>query len=162
MKFKKLLAISAIAYLLLLTSSAAMAVEFCEDGIIRDTIVDSIEINGQPCFIIGVRVLGRVEVIDSPSLVMIENDVGGRLRVSNSGSVGIVNTRVTNGNFIVRTSDLVAIKDNDVRDGAMRINRNIRATVTRNDAELNIDCFNNTDLDATFNHADKGDNNCRR
>ena len=162
MKFKKLLAISAIAYLLLLTSSAAMAVDFCEDGIIRDTIVDSIEINGQPCFIIGVRVLGRVEVINSPSLVMIENDVGGRLRVSNSGSVGIVNTRVTNGNFIVRTSDLVAIKDNDVRDGAMRINRNIRATVTRNDADLNINCFNNTDLDATFNHADKGDNNCRR
>ena len=162
MKFKKLLAISAIAYLLLLTSSAAMAVEFCEDGIIRDTIVDSIVINGQPCFIIGVRVLGRVEVIDSPSLVMIENDVGGRLRVSNSGSVGIVNTRVTNGNFIVRTSDLVAIKDNDVKDGAMRINRNIRATVTRNDAELNIDCLNNTDLDATFNHADEGQNNCRR
>ena len=162
MKFKKLLAIPAIAYLLLLTSSAAMAVEFCEDGIIRDTIVDSIVINGQPCFIIGVRVLGRVEVINSPSLVMIDTNVGGRLRVQNSGSVGIVDTRVTDGSFIVRTSDLVAIKDNDVRDGFMRINRNIRATVTRNDAELNIDCFNNTDLGSSFNHADEGKNNCRR
>ncbi len=159
MKFKNLIAKSAIAYLLLLTSSAAMAVG-CEGGIIRDTIVDSVVINGQPCFIIGVRVLGRVEVINSPSFVMIENDVGGRLRVRNSGLVGIVDTRVTNGNFVVLTSDLVAVKDNNVRDGSMRINRNINATVTRNDAQLNMVCINNTVLDASFNHADRGEENC--
>jgi len=91
---------------------------------------------------------------------MIESDVGSRLRVQNSGLVGIVNTRVTNGNFIVLTSDLVAVKDNNVRDGSMRINNNINATVNRNDAQINMVCRNNTDLDGSFNHADRGRNNC--
>ena len=159
MKFKKLIAKSAIAYLLLLISSAAMAID-CEGGVILDTTVDSIEISGQPCIIIDVRVLNRVEVINSPSFMMIESNVGSRLRVRNSGLVGIVNTRVTNGNLVVRTSDLVAVKDNDVKDGSIRINGNIEATVNRNDAQLNIECINNTDLDSAFNHADLGEVNC--
>jgi hypothetical protein len=161
MNYKKLIVTTAIAYLLLLTSSAAMAVD-CEGGVIRDTIVNNVVINGQSCFIIGVRVLGAVEVINSPAIVMIENDVGGRLRIRNSGLVGIVNTRVTKGSVVVLESDLVAVKDNDVRDGGMRINRNISAVVNRNDAQLSIRCINNADLDASFNHSDQGSDNCGR
>ena len=93
-------------------------------------------------------------------VVMVENDVGGRVRVRNSGIVGIVNTRITNNSLIVRASDVVVVKDNNVKEGSIRIIGNINATVTRNDAERNIVCRDNGELTSLFNDADDGENNC--
>ena len=159
MKLNKLLVNAAAACLLAGASGVAMAAS-CASGFIVDRTVDSIEINGQSCFIIGVRVRGDVIVENSPSLSMVEIDVGGRIRVQNTDFVAIVNTRVTGGSLKVTESGLVAVKDNDVKAGSININTNVGAVVSRNDSERNINCLNNGELDSRFNHA-KGDDNCK-
>lgn len=53
----------------------------------------------------------------------------------------------------------MAVKDNDVKDGSIRVNGNDSANVNRNDAARDIVCLNNGDLDAFLNHAD-GEDEC--
>jgi len=53
----------------------------------------------------------------------------------------------------------VAVKDNDVKDGSIRVNGNDSANVNRNDTARDIVCLNNGDLDAFLNHAD-GEDEC--
>ena len=160
MKSLKLIVSVAAACLLLGASNAAMAVD-CPNGSITDAIVDEIVINGQPCFIIGVRVRGTVNIANSPAIVMIENDVGFGIRVENSAFVGVVNNRLSGGSLDVRSSGQVEIVDNDVKKGSLRAIGNSNAQITRNDVGLNLVCANNTKQDAFFNHAD-GSDNCSR
>ena len=158
MKIQKWLVNAAAALLFAGASAAVMAVD-CAGGVIQDTIVESIEINGEPCLIVGVRVRNGVRVDNSPALMMVENDVGDGVLVTNSAFVGIVNTRISNLSLIVLASGQVAIKDNDVKDGSIRVNGNVSANVNRNDAERDIVCLNNGDLDAFLNHA-SGEDEC--
>ena len=94
----------------------------------------------------------------SPALVMVENDLGGRLRIQNSDFVAIVNNRVSSGSLIVRSSGLLQVTDNRVKSRSIRVSRNWEAVVNRNDAGLNIQCEGNGKLDSFLNHADGNDN----
>jgi len=144
---------------LLAGSSAAMAVG-CEGGVIQDRIVESIEINGESCLIIGNRIQGPVTADGSAAIVLIENDIGGRVEIQNSAFVGVANNSLYRGTLVVRFDGLVSVRDNRVRSGSIRVNSNEDANVNRNSAELNIICRNNGKLDSFFNNADANEN-CR-
>lgn len=159
MKFQKLLVNAAAIGLLAGASGTATAVD-CSGGVIQDTIVESVEVSGRPCVIIGTRIIGGVRVDSSPAILMVENDVGDGILVRDSGTVAVVNNRVTNLSLVVNTSDLVAVKDNRVKAGSIRVNLNVEAVVTRNDAQRDIVCRENTTLDAFLNHADDGEDTC--
>lgn len=160
MKFQKLFVSVVTACLMLGASNAAMALG-CLTGVIQDTIVDEIVIDGGSCLIIGVSVRGNIDVSNGDAVVMVENDVDGRIRVVNTGFVGVVGNRVANGNINVRESGQVQVLDNDTKIGSILVNQNSEADVNRNDANFNIRCRGNGRLDSFANSAG-GLDNCGR
>ncbi len=159
MKSLKLLGNTTAACLFMAAASTAMAIG-CPDGIIQDRVVNDIEINGESCLIIATTVRGSVTAYSSAAIILMENDISGRIRVESSAFVSVINNRVFNGNINVNNNAEVQVIDNDTLSGSILVYGNDKADVNRNDAGLNIKCSNNRRLDSFLNHAD-GDDDCK-
>jgi hypothetical protein len=141
-------------------TDAATAVD-CAGGSIKSEAVDEIIIDGQSCLIIGVTVERSVRVRNSAAIIMVENDVGHGIEVTDSAFVGIVNNRIISGDLEVIENVQVQVLDNRLLDGDIRVVGNDDADVNRNEASGDIFCDDNRQLDSFLNHAD-GKEECRR
>ncbi len=171
MKTQKLIVIVAIVCLLVGASSAAMAVD-CAGGVIQGTEeepleVDEIVIDGQSCFVNNVIVTGDVTVADSEDFTMIDCNVRGNAKVTQSREViifgttfGVVEGETTNSNLLVINNDRVYVLINIVT-GSMFVNTNLKADVKKNAVVGNLLCRDNQRLDS-FENEVGGESQCRR
>ncbi len=154
MKFKNLIAKSAIAYLLLLTSSAAMAADSnCASGVIANATVGNVSISDTSCLIYESTITGQTFVTRSPSIIIVDSKFGSDVLIENSDYVAVLNALVVDQNLVVRDSNDVRVIDSETIDGIIRVNRKISAWASRNKASRRLVCRNNTDLVSFLNHA---------
>lgn len=158
MKAQEILPKMVVAFALLGASATALAVE-CSDGIIQDQIVKSIEVNGQPCLIIGASVREGIVVKNSPAIVIVETDVNNSVLIETSDFIVVANIRVQKGSLIIKDSGQAAVKDNNTKRD-IRVVGNQGVTVNRNSADRNMVCRTNARQDAFLNRA-RGSNSCR-
>jgi hypothetical protein len=162
MKSLKLFVSVATLCLLVGASGTAMAVD-CLGGAIEGTEgepleVDEITVDGRSCFINDVIVAGNVVVTNSEDLVMIDNDVRGRIRVIGGRNATLVGNEAAN--IVVSQNETATLALNRARR-TIRVNGNVRkATVKRNFAIIAIICRNNGRLDS-FENESTGDVECR-
>jgi hypothetical protein len=156
MKSLKLFVSVATVCLLVGASGTAMAVD-CADGAIEDQDVDEIIVDGRSCFINNVNVAGNVVVTNSEDLIMIRNDVGGRIRVIGGRNATLVGNEARN--IVVSRNVRATLALNRARR-TIRVNGNVlKAIVKRNAAVVAIICRNNGRLDSFENEA--ADVECR-
>ena len=160
MKTQKLLVIVAISCLLLgLSVGAAMAeLNGCGDGLLINEEFDgNLRITGdETCTIIGSTIAGNISAINLPYIVLINNRVGGRIRVDGNEGIGTANVianTVLTGNLVVRDVEFANVIENETLTGSIRVVDNINALVQKNISAKNLRCTGNTDLDAFFNFA---------
>jgi hypothetical protein len=152
MKSLKLFVSVATACLLVGASGTVMAVD-CAGGIIENTTVDSITIDGQSCFINEVFVNGDVIVRNSEELVMVRNNVVGNIRVLGGRNVTLVANSAKDGSIVVRSNERALLVLNNATETIRVIRTGKKATVKRNLAAIAIVCRNNGRLDAFENEA---------
>ena len=161
MKTQKLLVIVAISCLLLgVSSGAAMAeLEGCGDGMLKDETFNSgLRITGnEPCVIIGCTIQGDIRAINLPFVLLLNNKVGGIIRVVcdevGTGVANVIANTVLGEKIVVRDNGTAYVLENDAVTGDIRVNFNTKAFVQKNIAAQDIICRENTDLNAFFNLA---------
>ena len=160
MKIQKLLVIVAISCLLLGVSSGAAMAEGCGDGLIQNETFDgNLRITDDSCTIIGSTIAGNLRVINSDYVVLINNRVGGNIRVDgNEGSDNVANVianTVFGGRLVVKDLSVANVIENETlskEDGNIRVIDNFSAVVQKNIAKKNLIC-ENTDTVSFFNFA---------
>jgi len=165
MKFKnfKLSINIAIVCIMLLTSSAAMA-GGCGDGVLENETFDgnllvSLE---SSCAIISSTIKGNLTIKDTDNVLLLNNKVGGRIRVVRTdgqegiGVANVIANTVVIGDLIVLEYETTNVVENETlsSDSNFRVNRNTKAFVQKNIAAGNLICRGNTDLSAFLNYAD--------
>jgi len=159
MKNQKLFVSAAIVCLLVGASGAAMAeLNGCGDGVLLGETFDSgLRITGdEPCVIISSTIQGDIRVINLPYVLLLNNKVGGIIRVDGNAGIGVANVianTVLGGNIVVRDVEFANVLENDTVTGNIRVNDNVKAFVQKNIAAQNLRCRRNTDLEAFFNFA---------
>ena len=149
MKSLKLLVSVATVCLLVGVSGTAMAVD-CDSGVIENTTVDNITINGKSCLIKDVVVEGDLTSIYGEEVAVIDGSVGGRVQLVGGRDATMVGVTVT-GNILVRNNERALVALNIARN--IRIINNGRAVVKRNGAAIAIVCRGNGRLDSFENEA---------
>jgi hypothetical protein len=160
MKTQKLLVIVAISCLLLgVSSGAAMAeLEGCGDGLLINEELDgSLRITGdEPCTIISSTIGGNIHAINLPYVLLINNKVGGYLRIDGNagfGTANVIANTVLRGYIVVNElQDANVIENETLADGIYVVN-NVKALVQKNIAKQELICLWNTDLDSFLNFA---------
>jgi hypothetical protein len=170
MKFQKLFVSVATACLLVGVSSAAMAqeepppaapvVDTCEKGAIIATIVDEIVVTGRSCFISDVAVEGNVTATNSQTFTITSSKVGGTISVTGSENATLLTNEVFDGDIAVQQNMRAIVSANRVESitaggggGNILVDQHTNAQVDRNIADGDITCTNNADLDSFFNLA---------
>ena len=125
MKSLKLFVSVATVCLLVGASGTAMAVD-CATGLIENTSVEEITINGQNCLINDVAVTGDIVVVNSENLAIVDSTAGGRVRVIGNRSATLVGLDVV-GNITARNNEWANIALNAARN--IRVINNDRAKV---------------------------------
>jgi hypothetical protein len=155
MKTQKLFVIAAIVCFLVGVSSAAMA-EGCADGLIQNETFDgNLRITDDSCTIMGSTIAGNLRIINSDYVMLLNNKVGGTLRVDGNAGNGVANVvanTVFTGQLVVRDMETANVIENETLKGDIRVIRNIGALVQKNIAAQDLRC-NNTNTDAFFNFA---------
>ena len=156
MNSQKLIVIVAISCLLLGVSSGAAIAEGCGDGLIQNETFDgNLRITDDSCTIIGSTIAGNLRIINSDYVVLLNNRVGGNLRVDGNSGNGVANVianTVFGDRLVVRDMQTANVIENETITGNIRVIRNVSALVEKNIAAQNLIC-NNTDTDAFFNFA---------
>lgn len=164
MKNQKPLVIVAIVCLLVgVSGGAAMAeLDGCGDGVLyNETFDDGLRITGdEPCAIIGCTIAGDLRVINLPNVLLLNNTVGGIIRVDgNEGgddNANVIANTVFGGRIVVRDLSVANVIENETlskEDGNIRVINNISAVVQKNIASKNLICRENTDVLSFFNFA---------
>ena len=166
MKTQKLIVIVAIVCLLVgALGGAAMAeLNGCGDGVLKDEVFNSgLRITGdEPCVIIGCTIQGDIRAINLPYVLLLNNKVGGIIRVDGDAGIGVANVianTVLGDKIVVRDNDTAYVLENDAVTGDILVRFNGKAYVQKNIAAQDIKCRENTDLNAFLNLAG-GDNTC--
>ena len=166
MKTQKLFIIAAISCLLLgALGGAAMAeLNGCGDGLLyNEEISDTLRITGdEPCIIIGSTIAGDIRVINLPYVLLLNNKVGGDLRVDGNAGNGIANVianTVLGAKLVVRDNEVAYVLENETLTGDIHVYNNVKAVVQKNIAAQDLKCWWNTDLSAFLNLAG-GNLNC--
>ena len=166
MKSKKLLVIAAIVCLLVGVSGGVVMAELngCGDGVLKDEVFNSgLRITGdEPCVIIGCTIQGDIRAINLPYVLLLNNKVGGIIRVDGDAGIGVANVianTVLGDRIVVRDNDTAYVLENDAVTGDIRVVFNGKAYVQKNIAAQNITCRENTELNAFLNLAG-GNNTC--
>jgi len=167
MKTQKLLVIVAISCLLLGVSSGAAMAELngCGDGVLKDeTFNNGLRITGdEPCVIIGSTILGDIRAINLPYVLLMNNRVSGIIRVDGNAGIGVANVianTVLGDKIVVRDNEVAYVLENDAVTGDILVKFNIKAFVQKNIAAQDIQCIENTALDASRNLAGGDLNTC--
>ena len=166
MKTQKLIVIVAIVCLLVGTLGGAAMAELngCGDGVLKDEVFNSgLRITGdEPCVIIGCTIQGDIRAINLPYVLLLNNKVGGIIRVDGDAGIGVANVianTVLGDRIVVRDNDTAYVLENDAVTGDIRVVFNGKAYVQKNIAAQNIRCRENTELNAFLNLAG-GNNTC--
>ena len=166
MKTQKLFVIAAIVCLLVGVSGGAAMAELngCGDGVLRGETFDSgLRITGdEPCVIISSTIQGDIRAINLPYVLLLNNKVGGIIRVDGNAGIGVANVianTVLGDKIVVRDNDTANVLENDAVTGDIRVIFNGKAYVQKNIAAQNMQCRENTDLNAFLNLAG-GNNTC--
>ncbi len=160
MKFKNFTLNIAITYLLLLTSSAAMAAG-CGDGRLENEDFDGSLIVDDviSCVIISSTIEGNIIIRDTANVLLLNNTVGGRIRVLRTdgqegfGVANVIANTVFTGNLAVTEYGTVNVIENETLSGNIRVNGNTDALAQKNIAAGDIICRGNTVLRSFFNFA---------
>jgi hypothetical protein len=156
MKTQKLLVIVAIVCVLLGLSVGVAMAEGCSGGLIQNETFDgNLRITDDSCTIIGSTIEGDLRIINSDYVVLLNNRVGGNLRVDGNAGNGVANVianTVFGKRLVVRDMDTANVIENETITGNIRVIRNVSALVEKNIAAQNLIC-NNTDTSAFFNFA---------
>ena len=157
MKTEKLLVIVAISCLLLGVSSGVAMAEGCGDGFLQgETFDGNLRITDDNCVIIGSTIEGNLRVINSDNVVLIDNKVGGRLRVdgnAGNGTAVILGNKVYGGSIVVRDLQRANIVENQTLAGDIRLLANTSVLLKLNISAGDIVCRNNTSVDDFANYA---------
>ena len=160
MKIQKLIVIVAIVCLLVgALGGAAMAeLNGCGDGVLKDEVFNSsLRITGdEPCVIIGCTIQGDIRAINLPFVLLLNNKVGGMIRVDGNAGEGVANVianTVLGDKIVVRDNGTAYVMENDAVTGDIRVNFNTKAFVQKNIAVQDIICRENTNLNAFLNLA---------
>ena len=162
MKTQKLFVSVAVSCLLLGLSGGAAMAEGCGDGLIQNETFDgNLRITDDSCTIIGSTIAGNLRVINSDYVVLINNRVGGNIRVDgNEGSDNVANVianTVFGGKLVVRDYAIANVIENETITGNIRvINNGINngnTLVQKNIAAQDLICRRNTGLVSFFNFA---------
>ena len=136
----------------------------CGDGVLRNETFDgTLRVTGdEPCIIIGSTIQGDLRVINLPYVLLLNNKVGGIIRVDGNAGIGVANVianTVLGEKIVVRDNDTAYVLENDAVTGDIRVNFNTKAFVQKNIAAQDITCRENTDLTGSLNLAG-GNNTC--
>ena len=167
MKTQKLLVIVAISCVLFGVSGGAAMAELngCGDGVLKDEVFNSsLRITGdEPCVIIGCTIQGDIRAIGLPYVLLLNNKVGGIIRVVGdevgTGVANVIANTVLGEKIVVRDNGTAYVLENDAVTGDITVNFNTKAFVQKNIAVQDITCKENTDLNAFLNLAG-GNNTC--
>ena len=164
MKTQKLLVIAAIVCLLVGTLGGAAMAEGCGDGVLKDEVFNSgLTIKGnEPCVIIGCTIQGDIRAINLPYVLLLNNTVGGIIRVDGNAGDGVANVianTVLGDKIVVRDNYTAYVLENEAVTGDIIVKFNTKAVVQKNIAAQDIRCRENTDLNALLNLAG-GNNTC--
>ena len=154
MKTKKLLVSIAIVCLLVGVSGGAAMAEGCGDGLLQNETFGNLVIRGEPCTIIGSTIEGNLRVINSDHVLLLNNKVGGNIRVRDGGVANVIANTVFGGNLVVKNNDSANVIENETLTGNIRVTFNTTALVQKNIAAHNLICKETTsDLRAFLNFA---------
>jgi len=161
MKLQKLIGIAAIGCMALGASGAAMA-EGCGDGVIQgERFQGTLRVTGErSCTIIGSTIDGDLRIINVDNVLLMNNLVGGLIRVDGRGAdesvANVIENTVVGGKLVVREYEIANVIGNETLnqfEGDIRVILNIRAFVQQSLAARDLICRRNTALDASFNVA---------
>ena len=164
MRTQKLLVIAAISCVLFGVSGGATMAELngCGDGVLRNETFDgTLRVTGdEPCVIIGSTIQGDIIVLNLPYVLLLNNKVGGEIRVDGNAGNGVANVIANTvlGNLIVRDNELAYVIENETLTGGISVKFNVKAFVQKNIAAQDIICRENTDLSSFLNLS--GGKNC--
>ena len=157
MKFQKLFVIAAIVCLLVGASGGAAMAEGCADGLIQNEIIDgTLRITDDSCTIMGSTIKGDIRVINSDYILLLNNVVGGTIRVDGQEGDGVANVianTVFGEGLVVRDLEIANVIENETLTGNIRVINNVKALVQKNIAAQSLRCRGNTDLSAFINFA---------
>lgn len=149
------------------TGGAALA-EGCGDGVLSNETFDgNLRITDDSCSVIGTKIKGNLIVLNSDHILLLNNKVGGIIRVDANagfGTANVIANTVFGGRIVVRDLQNANVIENetlDVERGNIRVIDNVKALVQKNIAARNLVCRGNTDLDAFVNFA-AGEERCPR
>jgi DUF4097 and DUF4098 domain-containing protein YvlB len=85
--------------------------------------------------------------------LLLNNKVGGILRVRDGGVANVIANTVFGGNLVVKNNDSANVIENETLTGNIRVNFNTSALVQKNISVHDLICKENTSLDSFFNFA---------
>jgi DUF4097 and DUF4098 domain-containing protein YvlB len=154
MKSQKLLVIAAIVCLLVGVSGGAAMAGSCGDGLLQNETFDgNLVIRDEPCSIIGSTINGNLRVINSDHVLLMNNKIGGSVRVRDGGVATVIANTVFGGNLVVKDNDSAHVIENETLAGNIRVNFNTSALVQKNISVHDLICRENTSLDSFINFA---------
>ena len=159
MKTQKLIVIAAIVCLLVGVSGGAAMAQTCGDGVLEnETFDDNLVIRDEgSCTITGSTIPGNLRLINVRHVILLNNVVGGNIRVNgkelrNSVANVIANT-VFGGNLVVKNYDSANVIENETLSGNIRVIANVSALVQKNISVQDLICRENSTLSSFLNVA---------
>ena len=159
MSFQKLILSAATAFLFAGVSGGAAMAEGCGDGLIQgETIDGNLRITDDSCTIVSSTITGNVRVLNSEHVVLLNNKIGGRIRVDGNagfGTANVIGNTVFGGPLVVREMQTANVIENETlskADGNIRLIGNVSALVQKNIAAQDLIC-RGTVVDASINYA---------
>jgi hypothetical protein len=128
----------------------------CPNGAIENIEVDEIIISSKSCFINRVIVKGDIVAVDSEDLMILNSEVGGRVRLLAGRNAILVGVKAL-GHITARNNEYANLTLNGAR--SIRVINNRKAIVKRNVALGVVQCRGNRRLDAFENEG--AEINCR-
>ena len=156
MKFHDLL-MSTLVSFCILGASTGVVMASCGDGLLYNENFDGdlrIDSSNTDCTIISSTIAGDLILTNVNSVVLLNNKVGGRLRVNGNAKTGtatVVGNIVYGKNLVVREMATATVAENEALAGPIRVNQNITARVLQNIASGVVVCKENTSLIASGN-----------
>jgi len=149
----------AISCLLVGAQTGAAMAAGCGDGLLWNETFDSLRITDDNCSVIGCTVRGDIVVINVDHILLMNNKVGGEIRVDGNagfGTANVIANSVFGGRIVVREHEEANVIENETLSAAagnIEVNDNARALVQKNISSKNLVCLSNTDLDSFINFA---------
>ena len=157
------LILSAVTACLMVGASGGAAMASCGDGVLEnETFEGNLFVTDElSCSIISSSIQGDLTIRDTSNVLLLNNKVGGRIRVIRTdgqegvGVANVIANTVFSGDLIVKELATANIIENETLTGTIRVSGNTNALAQKNIAKINLICENNTSLAAFLNVAGK-------